>query len=377
MRVLIVVSTLGYGGAERQVVLLSREMARRGHDVLVYTLNAEVPRRGELDGSRVELVVDQKRMRLDPLVLRRLRRTVQRFRPEVVHGFLYDGELYARLACVGLGVPVLNSERSDDYRLSPQQRLGFRLTRPLVDGIVANSHAGAAHALHARGARADRMHVVWNGIDLAEIDARLARSADPAAAWRAPGGRLGCFVGMIKPAKDHALALQVCRELLARDPRWRFVFVGVVLKGGDAYERRVLETRRRLGLDSVVAFVGSRADVPEIMAGCDVLLVTSRHEGFPNVVLEAMSCGTPVATTDYSDARRILPLPWQVAARRDAPELADIVERCTREHDAVARAQRRWVETHAEIGRVTEALLDVYRGYLRAPLGAARAGSAP
>jgi len=46
MRVLIVVSTLGYGGAERQVVLLSREMARRGHDVLVYTLNAVVPRRG-------------------------------------------------------------------------------------------------------------------------------------------------------------------------------------------------------------------------------------------------------------------------------------------------------------------------------------------
>jgi hypothetical protein len=104
MRILIVISGLGYGGAERQVVLLARELVRRGHAVLIYTLNDHVPRRAELEGTRVELVVDQKRRRLDPQVLRRLRRAIVDWRADVVHGFLFDGNVYARLAGWGLDV---------------------------------------------------------------------------------------------------------------------------------------------------------------------------------------------------------------------------------------------------------------------------------
>ena len=136
MRILIVISGLGWGGAERQVVLLSRELVRRGHAVLVYTLNDHVPRRDELAGSGVELVVDQKRWRLDPALLLRLRRAVRRWGADLVHGFLYDGNLYARLAAAGLGVTVLDSERNDAYRLSALQRCGYRLTGALSDGAI-------------------------------------------------------------------------------------------------------------------------------------------------------------------------------------------------------------------------------------------------
>ena len=87
MRVLFVISGLGMGGAERQVVLLSRELCRRGHAVGIYTLNRETARADEIEGSAVELIHDQKRIRLDPAVLWRLRRHIQRWRPDVVHGF--------------------------------------------------------------------------------------------------------------------------------------------------------------------------------------------------------------------------------------------------------------------------------------------------
>jgi glycosyltransferase involved in cell wall biosynthesis len=375
MRVMMVISGLAVGGAERQVVLLSRELARRGHAVLIYTLNDHVPRRAELAGSAVELIVDQKRWRLDPLLVRRLRRTVRQWQPDIVHGFLFDGDLYSRLACWGLGLPVLNSERSNSHALSLQQRWGYRLTGALADGVVANSHAAAAMAGLRHGVGQGCVHVVWNGIDLAEIDARLARSTQPARqVVPQADAKLGCVVGMIKTQKDHPLALEVCRELLARDPRWRFLFIGDrVEDDGDACKREVFAMWRRLGLEQAVVFTGVRRDVPEVVASCDVLLMTSRLEGFPNAVLEAMACGTPVASTDYSDVRRILPFDWQVAATRSARELADIVQRCERERDAVSAAQRRWVEAHADVARAADALLAVYRGYLRAPLGAAPA----
>jgi glycosyltransferase involved in cell wall biosynthesis len=377
MRILFVISGLGFGGAERQVVLISRELARRGHQVLIYTLNDHVPRRPELSGSDVELVVDQKRWRFDPPVLLRLRRTIRKWRADVVHGFLYDGDFYARLACCGLNMPVLNSERNDNYVLSRLQHWGYRLTAGMVDGVVANSYAGAAFARRMHGVDEGRAHVVWNGIELDEIDARLARSTRPARTLQPlPGAKLGCVVGAIKPQKDHILALQVCRELAGRDTDWRFLFVGDSLHEGSDYRRQVLNERQRLRLEQIVTFTGMRTDVPEIVASCDVLLVTSRFEGFPNVVLEAMSCWTPVASTDYSDVRRILPCEWQVARTRSAHELADIVQRCEREGDLLRRAQRRWVETHGRVAHAADAMLAVYRQYLDPPLHASSLESA-
>jgi glycosyltransferase involved in cell wall biosynthesis len=365
MRILIVISGLGFGGAERQVVLIARALAQRGHAVLIYTLNDHVPRREELAGAAVELVVDQKRWRLDPLLLRRLRHTIVDWRADIVHGFLFDGDLYVRLAAWGLDVAVLNSERSDSYTPNRLQRWGYRLTEGMCDAVVANSHAGAAFARRLHRLDDARVHVAWNGIDLAEVDARLARSARPARLiWPQPGVRLVCVVGAVKPAKDHRLALQVCAELAARDAAWRFVFVGDSLDEGQAYKREVLAERERLRLSPVSVFTGVRADALELMASCDVLLMTSRYEGFPNVVLEAMACGTPVASTAYSDVALILPFAWQVAEARDPGLLADIVERCHASRDRLRELQRLWVETHASIAHATDAMLRAYRAQL-------------
>jgi glycosyltransferase involved in cell wall biosynthesis len=369
MRVLFVVSGLGLGGAERQIVLLARELVECGHAAAIYTLNREIPRADELAGSDIELVVDQKAMRLDLGVIRRLRRHIATWKPDVVHGFLYDGDLYARLGGLGMGVPVLNSERSDNYQLSLLQRLGYRLTAPLADGIVANTHAGAVFAQRLHRLPAERVHVVWNGIDTREVDRRLSSGARPAHdIWPGQNVKRACLVGAIRPEKDYLLALRVARRLVDIDPSWRLICVGDPRpSSGDEYKEQVLAVRERLGLEPYVEFVGHRRDVPEIIGSCDVLLVTSVYEGFPNVVLEAMACGTPVASTNYSDVRRILPMRWQVVESRDQRELADAVLRCRELRSEVAGAQRRWVEEHATVEASTHALLAAYACYARRP----------
>ena len=129
MRVLFVISGLSRGGAERQVVLLSKELVRLGHRVSIYTLTRVVQRLDEFAGVTVDVVVDQKRRRLDFGVLQRLRRHVRDWRADVIHGFLYDGNIYSRLAAWGLRRPVVNSERSDAYALTSLQRVGYRSPR--------------------------------------------------------------------------------------------------------------------------------------------------------------------------------------------------------------------------------------------------------
>jgi glycosyltransferase involved in cell wall biosynthesis len=154
---------------------------------------------------------------------------------------------------------------------------------------------------------------------------------------------------------------------------WRLICVGDELsRGYGGYKTEVLSERDRLQLGPFVEFVGHRRDVPEIIASSDLLLVTSVSEGFPNVVLEAMACGSAVVSTDYSDVRRILPFPEQVVGSRAEREIADAVVRCHRRRAELAKAQRRWVDRHATASASAAALLAVYAGYV-APIAMAPA----
>lgn len=367
IRVVLVVSNLIHGGAETQVIAMSKELVRRGHAVAIYTLNRSNPRSTELDGSGVVLIADQKRTKLDPAVIGRLRRFLQTFRADIAHGFLYDGDFYTRVATIATGIPALNSERDDNYRLNPQQRVGLLLTRHLAAGVVANSYAGALHAASLYGRRPEAIDVVWNGIDLSLVASRLRAGAQDYRTHFFKNGaiRLACLVGSIKPAKDYQLALRVANELSRGGSPWRALFIGDQLPHTASYKEQVMQAYRVMGLEGRAVFAGLRSDVLEIMSQCDVVFSTSRHEGFPNVVLEAMAVGTPVVSTEYSDIRRILPQPWQVVAGRDPGALAAAIERADEERAVLAPAQREWVEVHATIQAAADNLELVYRKYLR------------
>lgn len=377
MRVLFVISDLGLHGAQKQVVELACQLVRDGHEAAIYTLNQEAPRAKELVGTGVEVVVDQKRRKLDFAVIGRLHRRIVSWRADIVHGFLFDGDIYARLAALGTGAVVLNSERSDNYTISRTQKIAHWLTKPLVDGVVANSRSGAAFARKLYGYREDRMHVVWNGMRIEDFERRGASDARYKREFFGRDDvRVACMIGHIKPAKDYPLALEAAAELVRLSPEWRVLFVGDSLGGAGTYQggsdsdtsgykRMVMARYQSLGLvPDKVKFVGARSDAPAILAQSDVQLMTSRWEGFPNVVLEGMVLGVPVVSTDYSDIRHILPRAEQVVASRKPADLARAIVEAFLDRDAIVAEQKRWVRAHASIEHAAQELESVYARYL-------------
>jgi glycosyltransferase involved in cell wall biosynthesis len=387
MRILYVISGLGYGGAEKQLVGLARQLKAHGHDIAIYTLTSYVPRAAELADSGIAVIVDQKRRRFDPGVLWRLRGMIRRWRPDIVHGFLFDGDFYSRVAAAGAGIPVLNSERSDGYHLSPIQRLAHRLTRRWARGVVANTFSGGAFAQRRFKLHSDDLHVVWNGICIEDLERKAAVRTDYRTEFFGERDvRMACVVGSIRPAKDNLLALDVAARLVEVDPAWRILMIGDQPQirsrhyGADvpetsAYKAKVLAHYATLRARNKIRLCGLRTDTPALIRQSDVLYITSVNEGFPNAVLEAMTLHVPVVSTAYSDIRRILPFAEQVAERRSADDLARAIVWAHAHHDVIAARQRQWVCTHATLEKAATKLESIYTKYIhREPCDVGAAG---
>jgi glycosyltransferase involved in cell wall biosynthesis len=296
--VALLAGTLTPGGAEKQLVYMARALHQSHAAVKVYSLS-----RGDFYEAALQ------RLELTPMWIGRhespllrlvaFARALRRFKPHVIQSGHFFCNLYVALAAPLVGAVSIGSIRSD-ARYELQEMGGWaRWLLRLPRSIIANSQA-AFDDLRSLGIPDGTCHVVPNVIDVAafdanrdELDATIPRRESPVVVTVAlrldPVKRVDRFLNVLSLAR---------RSL----PTLRGIIVG------DGPDRSRLETvARDLGLlPDGVQFLGLRHDVPAILRHADVFVLTSEHEGFPNVLLEAMTARLPIVTTPAGDARRVV-----------------------------------------------------------------------
>ncbi len=175
-------------------------------------------------------------------------------------------------------VPILFHAHSQIHQRSAAKLARWSLWRSKAT-VVGCSHS-VLHPLRA-SVHPDKLHVIANGVP--EIPFRERRFA-PEQEWR-----IG-MIGRISPEKGHAEFLQAAAMLVRGIPNVRFVICGAPLFGGPAYSDLVHNLARGLPVD----FLGWREDIDNVLAGLDLLVLPSKEEGMPRVLLEAFSAGVPV-----------------------------------------------------------------------------------
>jgi len=364
MRVVLLTQTLNVGGAERQIVALACGLLRRGHEVTVAPFYDGGPLEAGLHRGQVPVARLGKRGRWDvPAFLWRLSRLLRECRPDVVYAFLPVPNLLAALlrpvmrpSRVAWGVRASDMDLSRyDGLTALTYRLEARLAR-FADLVIANSEGGKAHALRC-GFPAASLRVVPNGIDMAAYrpDARL-RAATRRALSLGDGQRAVGMVARLDPMKDHDTFLRAAALLAADSPHLRFVVVGDG-PAGRAEGLRALAGS--LGLAGRIMWTGRRDDVAALYNAFDMACLGSAFgEGFPNVVGEAMACGTPCTVTAVGDAPLIVGDTGEVAPPGDPAALAGAIRRLLgrldAEGDALGAACRRRIGDHFSLETMVE-----------------------
>ncbi len=338
IRLLYVAANFVTGGAERHLLEMWSRIDRSRFDVRIACLKREGAFTERVLGLGLPVTdLGVGRRIYDPTGVRGLLRLVsliREFRPDIVHGYLFGPNLFAALAGRACRVPVVCvAKRNVDAFESPRQIAMQRLAHRLATHVTAVSEEVAGTSV-ALGVPRERVTVIENGVDVARFDGSTREAPGLGLPSRAPGERLLGAVGCLAPRKDFATLLAATALLRAR---------GVAMQlavAGDGPERAALEAQReRLGLTGIVHFLGERSDVDQLLPAFDVFSLSSREEGIPNALLEAMAAARPCVVTRVGGNAEVLAdgrTGWLVPPQ-DPAALADALQTALTDHAEAAR----------------------------------------
>lgn len=347
----ILLPDLSSGGAERVNLDLAHEFVRAGHEVEFVLMQA----RGEfLEEARASFsVVDLATPRARTLP-RALARYLHQRRPDALLAAMWPLTVIAPLAqrLSGHRCKVLVSEHgilSAQYRdwgrfhlllLRLSTSLGYRH----INFRIGVSAGVAADMASLSGMRKSAFEVVHNPVPPRAVPEQAALDiADRL--WCGPSGARILTVGTMKAVKNHPLLLRAF-ALLDR-PDTRLMFVG----DGDGREA-LLSLARELGVTDRVIFAGFHPDPTPFYKTADLFVLSSNDEGFGNVIVEALACGTPVVSTNCpSGPAEILENgKWgRLSPVGDADALAEAMRASLKDDHDTAALKRRAADFAPEI----------------------------
>ena len=326
-----IISGLGQGGAETVLYRLVTAKQTQTQHIVISMSDAGV------FGERLQQAhVDVHCLHMKGVKLLTgwwtLRRLLKKLQPDVVQTWMYHADLLGGLAARSVGIKTIawgirNSGENlhhSSLKARAVASLCAKVSGWLPQQIVACAE-NAARRHKQWGYKAEKMRVIPNGYDLSQWHPQPER----AAALReqlgiAPETPMLLTVGRWNPLKDHPNLLSALGRLKRAGTVWHAVLVGDGIDDDNAELMRLITQE---GLHDRITLLGRRDDVPVIMAAADIHVLSSKAEGFPNVVCEAMVSRALCVVTDVGDAARIVAEEGIVVPPRNAQALAAGIEK--------------------------------------------------
>ena len=307
LRVMLMTDEMEVGGSQRQIVQLAMGLKERGIECVVLYFIKPSFLVDRLHAAGIQTLRVDKRRRVDPEFVWKLRQAIRQWAPNVLHCYSFTAELWGAIATRLLPAAerptLITSVRGTYEWYSAHQWRMKHWASQRSQGIISNSREGAEYAARQMGLPMSRFSIVHNGVEVPEppADAVAALRKEYAAVTSAtaPDGQadipfetLLLFVGRLVEHKNLPRLLDAFARVASERPHVRLLLVG----GGPLHDALVARIRE-LKLDGRALLLGERSDVAALMKAADLLVAPSLREGMSNVILEAMALGLSVLAT--------------------------------------------------------------------------------
>lgn len=365
MKVLYALDSLNRGGAETHVLDVCRNAANHGIEPILVALGGGSLFE-EFNSGGFKFRKLERSSSIDISVIRGLREIFRDEKIQIAHGFQPIEMIHLYLASLGTNVKCVQTHQG--FIEGWKNRFAARLISPRMDANISVSKSLKPWLASNLKVDAAGYDVVYNTVD----ESRLTLTGDK---LRDEFGDPALLCGMVSnfqptPTKDQ---LTVCRALPAmfeRFPDSTFVFVGRVSAGAEHYHRECVAFCEEAGIADRVYFAGARDDVPEILRSLDVFVFSSRQEGLPVAVIEAMMCGLPVLVSDIEPLLEVTDegKHGRVFKTGDAVSLADEMIKLVEHRDSgreLGAAGQEFARKHFSLSAHFESLNEIYTRLVR------------
>ncbi|AFZ26294.1 glycosyltransferase [Cylindrospermum stagnale PCC 7417] len=307
MKITLVISHFGHGGAERVLVLLAKAFGDQGHEVKVVTLSTTETDFYSLPKGTYRLALGM--MRTSPNLLNalgnnfyrllKLRHAICSTDPDIVISFLTEANVLTLLSLIATKYPIIATEHNDPRFIACGKIWDWlrRFTYPYAAKIVSVSR-GVNDAFDWLAI--NKKTVIYNPflrVEDQEIITDLPKGFDINKKWVISMGRLS-------EQKGFDILLSAFAKIADRHPTWQLLILG---KGNIQQQEKLEKMKEDLGLTKQVILPGAIKNPFPILKKAKLFVMASRREGFPMAHGEAMACGLPVIATDcHSGPREII-----------------------------------------------------------------------
>jgi glycosyltransferase involved in cell wall biosynthesis len=303
-RVLHVIDSLDLGGAQVVLLNLIRHADVRHHEIDVACLHGRGVywRRLAAEGVRAHSLSFHHYI---PSYVPGLLWLMLTRRYQIVHAHLLASNVIAKPLAALCRVPVrINHDHCNDKSTDPRKwaPAADKLTNRFSTHVIAVSDSTRRYVVDVEQVPPERVTTIHNGVDNTAFQPRPEQRAAAREKWRLPADAfVVAGIGRLTYQKNFALFLEIAAEVLRAHPQAFFVIAGT---GED--EAALREQAQRLGIAERVRFLGYVAEMTKLYPAVDMLLLTSRYEGLPITILEAMAVGVPIVSSDLDGVQEIL-----------------------------------------------------------------------
>jgi len=289
MRVMQVIYSFDVGGSEIVACNIALNMK---NDVVhgVAALESDGPLRQTLDnrGIHTWVINRQPNERIRPML--RLWKAMRNFRPDVIHTHHLYELIYALPGALFTGASIIHTEHEYYSLMTPKASFLLRHLSRFCRAVTGVNEETSTFLKEKVGIPFQKVYTVVNGINLERYGHCCPERT---ALGLAENDLIAGIVARLNQIKDHPMLLRAFRIVKDKLPQAKLLIIG------DGTTRPQLEQlTTELELGETVRFLGTRSDVPELLSCIDIAVLSSREEGLPLSILEAMAAGKPVIATD-------------------------------------------------------------------------------